>query len=338
MEFLERVFAKAASSPRHVVLSEGEDDRVLDAAVAATKRGIAQITLLGDEASILAGLRKRGAPDSAFQVIDPGFSKNLERYGETYFSLRSHRKVTRDQAHRAAAAPLEHAALMLRHGDADGTIGGAVFTTADTIRAALQVVGRAPDAGIVSSFMIMVAETAHHALGSTAIFADCGLVVEPTEDELGEIAVSSGLSAEALLGVEPSVALLSFSTSGSGGTHPRVNLVRNAVLAARKACPRMLIEGEMQFDAAIDPAIRRKKAGESRLETTPNVLVFPNLDSGNIAYKIAERLGGMKAIGPVLQGLAKPANDLSRGCSAEDILNLLAITVIQAQMVKPELN
>ena len=330
MEFLERVFTKAARSPRHIVLPEGEDGRVLDAAVAAVNRGLAQITLLGDKSSISAGLRERRAEDIGIGVIEPSSSRDLERYGETYLALRAHRNITRDEALSAAAGPLEHAALMVRLGDADGTIGGAVFTTAETIRTALQIVGTAPDVKLVSSFMIMVAEEPHHPLEEGAIFADCALVVEPTAEELAEIAVSSGLSAKSLLGVEPSVALLSFSTSGSG-FHPRVDLVKNAVVAARKACPEMLIEGEMQFDAAIDPAIRLKKAGASKLGSSPSVFVFPNLDAGNIGYKLAERIGRMKAIGPVLQGLAKPANDLSRGCSADDILNLVAVSVIQAQ-------
>ncbi len=332
MELLERVFEKAASNPRHIVLPEGEDGRILDAAVAAVCRGLARITLLGDENSILGGLRERSAEEIGIDVINPGSSGDLERYRSNYIALRAHRNPTQDEAHAAVMQPLEHAALMVRLGDAHGTIGGARFTSADTIRTALQIIGRSPNSKLVSSSMIMVPEEARHPLGEAAVFADCALAVEPSAEELADIAVSSGLSARSLLGVEPRVALLSFSTAGSG-PHHRADLVREAARIAAKNCPEMLIEGEIQFDAAMDAAVRLKKNPGSKLVYAANVFVFPNLEAGNIGYKIAERLGRMKAIGPVLQGLAKPANDLSRGCSAEDALNLIAITVIQAQNI-----
>ena len=219
--------------------------------------------------------------------------------------------------------------MMVRQNHADGTIGGAVNTTADTLRAALQIIGRSPNVDTVSSFFIMIADKPHHPFQGPVIFADCAMVIDPTALQLAQIGETAALSASTILGIKPKVAFLTFSTAGSGA-HERVQRIREAIQIAKVNYPDWIIEEELQFDAALDPTLRKRKAPNLNLDVPPNVFVFPNLEAGNIGYKIAERVGGMKAVGPVLQGLAKPANDLSRGSKVEDILSLIAITGLQA--------
>ena len=238
--------------------------------------------------------------------------------------------MTADRALAEMRDPIRQAAMRVRLGQADGTLGGAVATTADTVRAALQIIGRAPGAGIVSSFFLMLSCGPAAPIRGGMIFADCGLVVEPDAEGLASIALSAADSCRRLLAEEPRVAMLSFSTAGSAD-HPSLLKIREALALVRAAAPGLEIDGEMQFDAALDDAIRSKKAPNSALTGRPNVFVFPDLASGNIGYKIAQRLGGLTAIGPILQGLAKPANDLSRGCSVEDIIAAAAITQMQAE-------
>ena len=332
LNILDRIFGEAKRSPGHVVLAEGGDGRVQAAAAEAVRRGIADITLLCGPDS--AGeLRSRFGRESGISVVVPDEGA-VEEFAETYETLRRHKGVDREAALKAMGDPLGYAAMMVRSGLADGTIAGAVATTADTIRAALSIIGRTPDTRIVSSFFLMVPGSPQP-FPRTVIFADCALVVDPGPQDLADIAVQSAGSARRLLGEEPRVAMLSFSTKGSSG-HEQADLVAEAVGTARRAEPDLIIEGEIQFDAAIDPEIRNRKAPDSILDGLPNVFIFPNLASANIGYKIAERVGGMTAVGPVLQGLRSPANDLSRGCSAADIVNLIAITSVQARRQPPE--
>lgn len=325
---IEKLMQVATCSPKRIVLAEGEDERVVEAAILAEKYQIAEIILLGDENNISSMLDERGA-NSKIKVINPVKHSRLESYIEQYIQIRGHRIGGVDEATATISHPLGFAAMMVRMGDADGTIAGALATSADTIKAAIRIIGKAETAELVSSFFLMYPKGDVGPFKERIIFADCALVVDPNEHELADIAINTSHSAKAFLDEEPKVAMLSFSTLGSA-THPRTETVRKAVGIVKKICPELEIEGEIQFDAAIDSHIRQRKAPNSRLSGTPNVFIFPGLDAANIGYKIAQRLGGMTAVGPVLQGLAKPANDLSRGCTASDILSLIAVTSIQA--------
>lgn len=326
MKPLDQIFATARAKPRHILLPEGHDPRIQAAAVQATAQGLARITLLGDPARIAADL---GTEAEGISVIDPAHAADLDLLAAECHRLRSPKGVSAEQARTLAADPLVQAALRVRLGLADGTVGGAVATTADTVRAALQFIGRAPGIATVSSFFLMLSCGPETRIKGGMIFADCGLLVAPDAQELAAIARASAASARALLHDTPRVALLSFSTAGSA-EHASLARIREALALVRAAEPELEIDGEIQFDAALDDEIRLRKAPDSRLSGRPNVFVFPDLASGNIGYKIAQRLGGLSAIGPILQGLARPANDLSRGCTPEDVLAAIAVTAVQA--------
>jgi phosphate acetyltransferase len=330
MQPLDHLIAAAKAEPRHIVLAEGEDLRIIDGAIRAVGDGIARVTLLGNATRIRNALAARGADPERLGIEDPLLSPKVENYAAAYFDLRRHKGVDEAAAIRAVSDPLGFAAMMVRQGDADGTIGGAVATTADTVRAALQIIGKAQGSRIVSSFFLMMLCEPHHAKKGAFVFADCGLVVDPDAAELAAIAIASAGSYRALMGAEPKVAMLSFSTSGSAA-HERVTKVVKAAELAKAAAPDLTIDGELQFDAAFVEAVSAVKAPGSALKGAANVLVFPNLEAANIGYKIAQRIGGAKAIGPIVQGLAKPANDLSRGCSADDVYHMIAVTCAQAR-------
>lgn len=318
MKPLDRILAAVRARPRHIILPEGGDPRVAEAAARMTAEGLARITLMDGPA--VAGVT----------ALAPAEAPDLPELAGHWHRMRAARGMTAERALAEMRDPIRQAAMRVRLGQADGTLGGAVATTADTVRAALQIIGRAPGAGIVSSFFLMLSCGPAAPIRGGMIFADCGLVVEPDAEELASIALSAADSCRRLLAEEPRVALLSFSTAGSAD-HPSLLKIREALALVRAAAPGLEIDGEMQFDAALDDAIRARKAPGSRLSGRPNVFVFPDLASGNIGYKIAQRLGGLTAIGPILQGLAKPANDLSRGCSVEDIIAAAAITQMQAE-------
>lgn len=326
---LDGLLARARRSPGRIVLPEATDARIVEGALRAARAGLAQPLLLGDPVAVRALLADLRAEPSNIDVIDPAVSPDRARYAQRYHELRAHKGVDAEAALSAMADPMRFAAMMVREGDADGTVGGAVATTAETVRAAFQIIGRAPDVSLVSSFMLMLGASADARSGSASLFADCALVIEPDAAELCQIALSTADSCRALLGVEPRVAFLSFSTAGSA-RHARVDVVRTACELARAERPDLSLDGELQFDAATVPDVAARKAPESALAGTANVCVFPSLEAGNIGYKIAQRLGGQLAVGPILQGLARPANDLSRGCSVDDVVLLLAMTSLQA--------
>jgi len=330
MNALDDLLRRARSDPRHIVLAEGEDRRVIEGAERIVREGIASITLLGREKVIRDRAAECGIPDLPVAIVSPVDSEHTEDYARSIYAIRKHKGVTLDDARKMAADPLLFANTMVRLGDAGGSVAGACHTTADTVRAAIQMLGMRAGYSLVSSFFIMLFCEPHHTLERALIFADCGLVVEPDSAELAQIAIVSADTARTMLGIQPRVAMLSFSTHGSA-RHPLADKVIAATESVRELRSDILIEGEVQLDVGIVPEISARKAPDSRIAGRANVLIFPDLQAGNIGYKLVERLANAVAIGPILQGLAKPANDLSRGCSADDVYRVTAVTVVQAQ-------
>lgn len=315
MSVIDTIAAASKRAQPHVVLSEGDDPRVIEAAQRAVAEGLARVTLIGTT-------KVEGVPH-----IDPASAPHKADYAAAYYDLRKHKGISEEAAEAAMFSPLAFAAMMVRQGDADGTIGGAVETTSNVVRTALQIIGKDPSVDTVSSYFLMLLDGTR-----PIVFADCGLVIQPTAAELASIAMASSKSLTAMTGLEPKVAMLSFSTKGSvpAGAHESLGRIAEAISIVQDRDPTLAIDGELQFDAAIVPEIADRKAPGSPVAGQANVFVFPSLSAGNIAYKIAQRIGGATALGPILQGLAKPANDLSRGCSVEDVHQMIAITGAQA--------
>jgi phosphate acetyltransferase len=330
MKALHRIIDTARANPKRIVLCEGGDERVLQAAARASREGCAHITVVGARTQIEATAREKEIDLGSFALVDPSDSPRAEAYAQELFQLRQAKGMTLEQARDKVRDPLCYANLMVRCGDADGSVAGAVHTTADVVRNAIQILGVKPSFKLVSSFFLMMLCEPFHTLKGGLIFSDCGLVVDPNAEELSEIAMAAADSARSLLMEEPRVAMLSFSTSGSAH-HALVDKVSEASRRVKQLRPGLAIDGDVQLDAAIVAEIADRKIKDSAVKGRANVLVFPSLDAGNIGYKLAERVGGAVAIGPLLQGLKKPANDLSRGCSADDVFHVIAVTVVQAQ-------
>lgn len=324
----EQIIQRAQANPQHIVLPEGDDDRIVQGAAKVVEQGIARITLLGSPTTIEQHLNNiSGTPE--LDIIDPSTATERDNYAKALYELRQHKGMTLEQAQDTIQNPLFYGAMMVRQKAAAGSVAGAAHTTADTVRAALQIIGLKKNYKLVSSFFVMLLAEAINQ-DRVLLFADCGLVVDPSAEELAQIALASADSAQALLDLTPRVAMLSFSTHGSA-KHPRVAKVQAATAKLKSLRPDLLCDGDLQFDAALVPAVSARKASNSALQGQANVLIFPSLEAGNIGYKIAQRLGNAQAIGPILQGLARPANDLSRGCNADDVYRMIAVTAVQAQ-------
>ncbi len=302
---------------------------MIEAAAHVRDVKIAECILIGKPESIESEATTANINLEGISIIDPQSSPQLTTYTQNLFDLRSKKGMTLEQAEALAVDPLYFADLMLQNGDADGSIAGARYTTGDRVRSALQIVGITPGFKTVSSFFLMVFDAEHHNPKRTMLFSDCALIVNPDAAQLAEIAITSIASARKFIDQPPQVALLSFSTDGSA-KHEMVDKVREATQLVRSAMPDTPVDGEIQLDAAIVPEISARKFSDSQTRGQANVLIFPDLNAANIGYKIAQRFGGAKAIGPILQGLRKPANDLSRGCSADDVYELINLTARQA--------
>jgi phosphate acetyltransferase len=330
MNLLDKIKAKAKTHNKRIVLPEALEERTLKAADELLSEEIVQIILLGNPDSIRREAEKHGLSNiSKATIIDPLQHDKKSTYVDLMVEIRSHKGLTREEAEKLIEDPLYLATLMIKNGDADGEVAGAMNATGDVLRPAFQYVKTLPGISVVSGAFIMILKDRDFGEDGMIVFADCAVHPNPNENELAEIAVATANTTRAIAGFEPRVAMLSFSTKGSA-KHEMVDKVINATRLAKEMAPNLKIDGEMQADAAIIEAIGRKKAPDSEIAGKANVLVFPSLDVGNIAYKLVQRLAHAEAIGPTLQGMAAPINDLSRGCSVSDIVNLVAITANQA--------
>ncbi|PID80851.1 phosphate acetyltransferase [bacterium DOLJORAL78_65_58] len=328
MDFVQSLRAKAAEKRKTIILPEALDERMIEAAGQVTREGFASIILLGDADSVGDALRKAGLADAGLTVIDPAQSADRPDFVREYHEMRKHKGMTEEEAAQIMADPLFFGAMLVRKGRADGMVAGAVNSTGNVLRAGFQIVGMAEGTNIVSSCFVMVKPEWSFGDAGRIVFGDCAVNPQPDAAQLADIAIDTAATARALCGFEPKVAMLSYSTLGSG-SGPDVDKVVEATRLVKEKAPDLVVDGPLQLDAALVPAIGRSKAPQSPVAGQANVIIFPDLDAGNIGYKLVQRLAGAETVGPVLQGMARGVNDLSRGCSAEDIVNVVAITALQ---------
>ncbi len=328
MNFLEQTISRAKADKKTIVLPESTDIRTIKATAMILEQDIANVVLIGNENDIktLAG----DLDISKAKIVDPLHSDKFDEYVNTFYEMRKSKGVTLEQATETMKNPLYYGVMMVKKEEADGMVAGAINSTANTLRPALQILKTAPGTKLVSSFFVMCVPDCEYGHNGVFIYSDCGLVENPNADELSEIALASAKSFKDLVQVEPKVAMLSYSTYGSAKSELTEKVIQATKLAKEKA-PNLALDGELQADAAIVPSVGKSKAPGSNIAGEANVLIFPDLNAGNIAYKLTQRLAKAEAYGPVTQGIAKPVNDLSRGCSAEDIVGVVAITAVQAQ-------
>ena len=327
MSVFDRVLRNARKNPRKIVLPEAQDERVLKAAADAVAQQIATPILLGKPADIQSTMATLGLSTEGLQLLDPANDPRRDHYADLLTEKRSHRGMTHEKALDALNTPITYACMMVASEDADGCVAGAVTATADVVRNAMRCVGKREGEALISSCFVMLLQ-AEHPVSDVMVIGDCALVIDPDAEQLGSIAVSTGETARQLLDLEPQVAMLSFSTAGSA-RHTTVTKVVQATQHAQTERPDWRIIGEVQLDAAVIPDILARKSPSQASDEPCNVLIFPDLNAGNIGYKLIERFGGAQAIGPILQGLNRPVNDLSRGCSTDDIVNIMAVTAAQ---------
>ncbi len=332
MNLLEKIFDQAKNNVKCIVLPESTEPRTLQAADVALKEGLASIQLIGNKQHILSVAADLGLKNiEKARFFDPETDQKMSIYTDLLFELRKSKGMTKEEAQKLSKNPLYLATLMIKNGDADGEVAGAQNSTGNVLRPALQIVKTKPGVTVVSGAFLILLQDETFGEKGVFVFADCAVTPDPTAKQLAEIAVVTGQTTRIIAGFEPRVAMLSFSTKGSA-SHEMVDKVVEATALAKQMNPQLIIDGEFQADAAIVPSVGKSKAPGSKIQGNANVLVFPNLESGNIAYKLVQRLAHAEAIGPILQGMAAPINDLSRGCSVDDIVKMIAITANQAAM------
>ena len=326
MRFIDSLKELAKENIKTIVLPESQDVRIQEAARKVTDAGFAKVILIGDREEIRTDI-----DISDIEVINPVRSKNYERYVNKFYELRKAKGITLEQAQEIVKNNIYFGTMMVEMGDADGLVAGSICSTSDTLRPALQILKTAPNTKLVSSFFIMNVPNCEYGEEGMFLFSDCGLNTNPSADELSEIAISSSKTWKELVGTTPKIAMLSYSTLGSAPVTDLTSKVTEATRLIKEKCPNLEVDGELQLDAAIIPSVASQKAPKSEVAGKANILIFPDLNAGNIGYKLVQRLAKAEAYGPITQGIKRPVNDLSRGCSSDDIVGVIAITAVQAR-------